>query len=105
MLVAEGKTNKEIAADVFLSDKTVKNYVSSILSKLDLERRAQAAAFIAKHRRRHLRRRLVTIGPPQRGHSAVADRRGAARNLTDGQRAPTRGELGRDAGRQEVRRC
>ncbi len=50
MLVAEGKTNKEIAAQVFLSDKTVKNYVSSILSKLDLERRAQAAAFIAKHR-------------------------------------------------------
>ena len=50
MLVAEGKTNKEIAAEVFLSDKTVKNYVSSILSKLDLERRAQAAAFIAKHR-------------------------------------------------------
>ncbi|HTI30478.1 MAG TPA: response regulator transcription factor [Methylomirabilota bacterium] len=48
-LVAEGKTNKEIAADVFLSDKTVKNYVSSILSKLNLQRRAQAAAFIAKH--------------------------------------------------------
>jgi two-component system response regulator DevR len=50
MLVAEGKTNKEIAADVFLSDKTVKNYVSSILSKLHLERRAQAAAFVAKQR-------------------------------------------------------
>jgi len=50
MLVAEGKTNKEIAADVFLSDKTVKNYVSSILSKLNLERRAQAAAFVAKQR-------------------------------------------------------
>ena len=49
-LVAEGKTNKEIAADIFLSDKTVKNYVSSILSKLNLERRAQAAAFVAKHR-------------------------------------------------------
>jgi two-component system, NarL family, response regulator DevR len=48
MLVAEGKTNKEIAADVFLSDKTVKNYVSSILSKLNLERRAQAAAFVAR---------------------------------------------------------
>ena len=48
-LVAEGKTNKEIAADVFLSDKTVKNYVSSILSKLNLQRRAQAAAFVAKH--------------------------------------------------------
>ena len=50
MLVAEGKTNKEIATDVFLSDKTVKNYVSSILSKLNLERRAQAAAFVAKQR-------------------------------------------------------
>jgi two-component system, NarL family, response regulator DevR len=50
-LVAEGKTNKEIAAEVFLSDKTVKNYVSSILSKLNLQRRTQAAAFVAK---RHL---------------------------------------------------
>ena len=49
-LVAQGKTNKEIASEVFLSDKTVKNYVSSILSKLNLERRAQAAAFVAKHR-------------------------------------------------------
>ncbi len=49
-LVAEGKTNKEIASEVFLSDKTVKNYVSSILSKLSLQRRAQAAAFVAKHR-------------------------------------------------------
>ena len=48
-LVAEGKTNKEIAAEVFLSDKTVKNYVSSILSKLNLQRRAQAAAFVARH--------------------------------------------------------
>jgi DNA-binding NarL/FixJ family response regulator len=53
MLVAEGKTNKEIAGEVFLSDKTVKNYVSSILSKLNLERRAQAAAFVAKHRAEH----------------------------------------------------
>jgi two-component system response regulator DevR len=50
LLVAEGKTNKEIASEVFLSDKTVKNYVSSILSKLNLERRAQAAAFVARHR-------------------------------------------------------
>jgi DNA-binding NarL/FixJ family response regulator len=49
-LVAEGKTNKEIAAEVFLSDKTVKNYVSSILSKLNLQRRAQAAAFVARHK-------------------------------------------------------
>jgi two-component system response regulator DevR len=51
LLVAEGKTNKEIAAEVFLSDKTVKNYVSSILAKLNLERRAQAAAYMAKVRR------------------------------------------------------
>ena len=49
-LVAEGKTNKEIAAEFYLSDKTVKNYVSSILSKLNLQRRAQAAAFVAKHK-------------------------------------------------------
>ena len=51
LLVAEGKTNKEIAAEVFLSDKTVKNYVSSILGKLNLERRAQAAAYMAEVRR------------------------------------------------------
>ena len=50
LLVAEGQTNKEIAAQVFLSDKTVKNYVSSILSKLNLQRRAQAAAFMADRR-------------------------------------------------------
>lgn len=50
LLVAEGKTNKEIAGEVFLSDKTVKNYVSSILSKLNLQRRTQAAAFVAKRR-------------------------------------------------------
>ncbi len=46
--VAEGKTNKEIATEIFLSDKTVKNYVSSILAKLNLERRAQAAAYMAR---------------------------------------------------------
>ena len=50
VLVAEGKTNKEIAAEVFLSDKTVKNYVSSILAKLNLQRRTQAAAYVAKRR-------------------------------------------------------
>jgi len=47
-LIAEGKTNKEIAAEVFLSDKTVKNYVSSILTKLNLRRRSEAAAYIAR---------------------------------------------------------
>jgi Response regulator containing a CheY-like receiver domain and an HTH DNA-binding domain len=47
-LIAEGKTNKEIATAVFLSDKTVKNYVASILAKLSLERRAQVPAFLAQ---------------------------------------------------------
>lgn len=46
-LIAEGKTNKEIAKAVFLSEKTVKNYVSSILSKLNLTRRSAAAAYLA----------------------------------------------------------
>jgi len=51
-LIAEGKTNKEIAGEVYLSDKTVKNYVSSILAKLNLSRRSAAAAFVAGQRRR-----------------------------------------------------
>jgi len=48
-LVAEGKTNKEIALDLGLSDKTVKNYFSNILDKLKLTRRSQAAAFFVQH--------------------------------------------------------
>lgn len=48
-LVAEGKKNKEIAAEVFLSEKTVRNYVSSILSKLHLSTRSEAAAYAVKH--------------------------------------------------------
>jgi DNA-binding NarL/FixJ family response regulator len=54
-LIADGKTNKEIAKEVFLSDKTVKNYVSSILSKLNLHRRSEAAAFIARRSSRERR--------------------------------------------------
>jgi DNA-binding NarL/FixJ family response regulator len=49
-LIGEGKTNKEIAKDMVLSDKTVKNYVSRILAKLNLRRRSEAAAFIARKR-------------------------------------------------------
>ena len=49
-LIAKGMTNKEIAKEIFLSDKTVKNYVSSILSKLNLRRRSEAAAFISRKR-------------------------------------------------------
>jgi len=48
--LAEGKTNQEIAAEMFLSDKTIKNYVSSILSKLNLHRRSEAPMFVARHR-------------------------------------------------------
>jgi two-component system, NarL family, response regulator DevR len=48
-LIAAGLTNREIAAAIFLSDKTVKNYVSSILAKLGLERRAQVPAYVASH--------------------------------------------------------
>lgn len=48
-LVAKGKTNKEIAEAVFLSEKTVRNYVSSILSKLHLSTRSEAAAYAVEH--------------------------------------------------------
>ena len=48
-LISEGKTNKEIAAEIFLSEKTVRNYVSSILSKLNLRTRSEAAAYAVKH--------------------------------------------------------
>ena len=48
-LVAEGKTNKEIAAVLGLSDKTIKNYFSNILEKLNLSRRSQAAAYFVQH--------------------------------------------------------
>jgi DNA-binding NarL/FixJ family response regulator len=50
--LAEGKTNREIGEVLFLSEKTVKNYVSRILDKLGLSRRAEAAAYMAKHQPR-----------------------------------------------------
>jgi DNA-binding NarL/FixJ family response regulator len=48
-LVAEGLTNGEIGARLKLAEKTVKNYLSSILSKLEVGRRAEAAAYLARH--------------------------------------------------------
>ena len=49
-LVAEGKTNREIGKALHLSEKTVRNYVSDILTKLGHASRAQAAAYAARHR-------------------------------------------------------
>ncbi|MDO8670936.1 MAG: response regulator transcription factor [Dehalococcoidia bacterium] len=49
-LVADGETNREIAQALFLSEGTIKNYVSNILSKLNLSRRAQLAAYVVRER-------------------------------------------------------
>lgn len=51
-LIADGQTNREIAGQIDLSDKTVKNYVSNILGKLEVSRRSQAVAFLAERRGR-----------------------------------------------------
>jgi len=48
-LVAEGHTNRQIGIRLKLAEKTVKNYVSTILSKLEVGRRAEAAAYLARH--------------------------------------------------------
>jgi DNA-binding NarL/FixJ family response regulator len=47
-LIAEGKTNRQIAEEMYLAEKTVKNYVSNLLAKLGMERRTQAATFAAR---------------------------------------------------------
>lgn len=52
LLVSEGKTNREIAKGLFLGEGTVRNYVSSILSKLNVNNRAEAAAYAVEHRLR-----------------------------------------------------
>ncbi len=49
-LIAEGKTNREIAQALYLSEGTVRNYVSGILSKLQVSNRAEAAAYAITHR-------------------------------------------------------
>jgi DNA-binding NarL/FixJ family response regulator len=47
-LIADGLSNRQIAEEMFLAEKTVKNYVSSLLAKLGMERRTQAAVFAAR---------------------------------------------------------
>jgi len=47
-LIGEGLTNRQIGERMFLAEKTVKNYVSNLLAKLGMERRTQAAAFVAR---------------------------------------------------------
>ncbi len=49
VLVADGLTNRQIGGQLFLAEKTVKNYITAILAKLGMERRTQAAVFAATH--------------------------------------------------------
>jgi len=46
--IADGKTNKQIAEEMFLAEKTVKNYVSNLLAKMGMSRRSEAAAYVAR---------------------------------------------------------
>jgi DNA-binding NarL/FixJ family response regulator len=48
-LVAAGKTNGQIAREIYLSEKTVKNHVSTILAKLEVARRTEATAYLVRH--------------------------------------------------------
>jgi len=54
-LIAAGKTNRQIAQQLFLAEKTVKNYVSALLAKLGMGRRAEAAAYAARLAERRAR--------------------------------------------------
>jgi len=65
-LIGEGLTNREIARRLYLAEKTVKNYVSNLLGKLDLHRRSQAAAFAAARKVEDLRLHPVESGRPHR---------------------------------------
>lgn len=55
-LLAEGLTNRQIAAEMYLAEKTVKNYVSNLLSKMGMERRTEAAVYAARLEERRRRR-------------------------------------------------
>ena len=49
LLLAEGLTNRQIADRLFLAEKTIKNYVTSVLSKMGMTRRTEAAVYAARH--------------------------------------------------------
>ena len=49
VLLAEGLTNRQIAARLYLAEKTIKNYVTSVLSKMGMARRTEAAVYAARH--------------------------------------------------------
>ncbi len=51
--IAQGKTNREIAEEMYLAEKTVKNYVSNLLAKMGMARRSEAAAYAARAAERH----------------------------------------------------
>jgi two-component system, NarL family, response regulator DevR len=52
-LIADGKTNRQIAGEMFLAEKTVKNYVSNVLAKLGMQRRTEAAVFAVRSQQQH----------------------------------------------------
>ena len=54
-LIGQGMTNREIGSELFLAEKTVKNYVSSLLAKLGMQRRTQAAVLVTELRERDYR--------------------------------------------------
>jgi DNA-binding NarL/FixJ family response regulator len=54
-LIAEGRTNRQIAEALYLAEKTVKNYVSNLLSKLGMQRRTEAAVYAARLAERRAR--------------------------------------------------
>ena len=54
-LLAEGMTNREIADRMYLAEKTVKNYVSNLLSKMGMQRRTEAAVYAARLNERQRR--------------------------------------------------
>ncbi len=65
-LIATGRTNREIGAELYLAEKTVKNYVSNLLAKLGMGRRSEAAAYAAR-----LAERRAHVVVPKRGDSTT----------------------------------